>query len=157
MRISSAFPFLTLHNFVFLGNSKQLKMKKFIVLAIAIVAFSSCKQKEEGTTDKEGINKEVAAADDFSPAEVGKIIFEGKGNCIACHNLDSKLIGPSLQDIAKIYKEKNGNIISFLRGESEAIVDPSQYEIMAANLALTKTFTDTELQAIEAYTYSTLK
>jgi cytochrome c len=142
LRISSAFPFLTLHNFVFLGNSKQLKMKKFIVLAIAIVAFSSCKQKEEGTTDKEGINKEVAAADDFSPAEVGKIIFEGKGNCIACH---------------KIYKEKNGNMISFLRGESEAIVDPSQYEIMAANLALTKTFTDTELQAIEAYTYSTLK
>jgi cytochrome c len=48
-------------------------------------------------------------------------------------------------------------MIIFLKGESEAIVDPEQYEVMAANLALTKTFTDTELQAIEAYTYSTLK
>jgi cytochrome c len=64
--------------------------------------------------------------------------FEGKGNCIACHNVDSKLIGPSLQDIAKIYKEKKRNMISFLKGESEAIVDPEQYEVMAANLALTK-------------------
>jgi hypothetical protein len=29
-------------------------------------------------------------------------------------------------------------MISFLKGESEAIVDPEQYEVMAANLALTK-------------------
>jgi cytochrome c len=42
----------------------------------------------------------------ISLQQKGKIIFEGKGNCIACHNVDSKLIGPSLQDIAKIYKEK---------------------------------------------------
>jgi cytochrome c len=68
---------------------------------------------------------------------LGKL-FLGKGNCIACHNVDSKLIGPSLQDIAKIYKEKKRNMISFLKGESEAIVDPEQYEVMAANLALTK-------------------
>jgi cytochrome c len=132
-------------------------MKKFIVLAFAIGVLSSCKNNDDKALEKEGVLKEVAAVADFTPAEVGKIIFEGKGNCIACHNVDSKLIGPSLQDIAKIYKEKNGNMISFLKGESEAIVDPSQYEVMAANLALTKTFTDTELQALEAYTYSTLK
>jgi cytochrome c len=60
--------------------------------------------------------------------------FEGKGNCIACHNVDSKLIGPSLQDIKNIQREKR-NMISFLKGESEAIVDPEQYEVMAANLA----------------------
>jgi cytochrome c len=130
-------------------------MKKFIVLALAIGVLSSCKNNDDKANEK--VKKEVATSDDFSPAEVGKIIFEGKGNCTSCHNIDSKLIGPSLQDIAKIYKEKNGNIISFLKGESEAIVDPEQYEVMAANLALTKTFTDTELQAIEAYTYSTLK
>jgi cytochrome c len=59
----------------------------------------------------------------ISLQQKGKIIFEGKGNCIACHNVDSKLIGPSLQDIAKIYKEKRKYII-FLKGESEAIVDP---------------------------------
>ena len=132
-------------------------MNKFIVLALALVALSSCKDKDDKASEKVEVKKEVAAADDFIPAEVGKIIFEGKGNCTSCHNVDSKLIGPSLQDIAKMYKEKNGNIISFLKGESEAIVDPSQYEVMAANLALTKTFTETELQAIEAYTYSTLK
>jgi cytochrome c551/c552 len=39
----------------------------------------------------------------ISSAEVGKIIFEGK-ECISCH-VDSKL-GPSLQDMPKIYKRK---------------------------------------------------
>jgi cytochrome c len=79
-------------------------MKKFIVLAMAIVAFNSCKQKEEVKSIKEG--KKESQPPMISPAEVGKIIFEGKGNCIACHNVDSKLIGPSLQDIAKNTKRK---------------------------------------------------
>jgi hypothetical protein len=30
------------------------------------------------------------------------------------------------------------------KGESEAIVDPSQYELMKPNLVLTKTFSDEE-------------
>ena len=66
-------------------------------------------------------------------------------------------MGPSLQDIAKIYKEKNGNMVSFLKGEGEAIVDPSQYDLMKPNLELTKTFSDEELKALEAYVYSYLK
>jgi len=84
----------------------------------------------------------------------GKTIFEGKGMCISCHKQDVKLIGPSLQDIAKIYKEKNGNIISFLKGEGEALVDPTQYEVMKTNLAITKTFSDEELKSIELYVNS---
>jgi cytochrome c len=56
-----------------------------------------------------------------------------------------KAIGPSVH-IAKMYKEKNGSIVAFLKGESEAIVDPSQYELMKPNLVLTKTFSDEELR-----------
>jgi cytochrome c len=38
-----------------------------------------------------------------------------------------------LQDIAKIYKDKNADMVSFLKGEGEPIVDPSQYEVMKTN------------------------
>jgi cytochrome c len=48
-------------------------------------------------------------------------------------------------------------MVTFLKGESEAIVDPSQFAVMQANLALTKTFTDKELQSLEAYINSSLK
>jgi cytochrome c len=48
-------------------------------------------------------------------------------------------------------------MISFLKGEGEPIVDPTQYEVMKANFVITKTFSDEELKALEAYVYSTLK
>ena len=55
------------------------------------------------------------------------------------------------------YKDKNGDMVAFLKEESEAIVDPTQYAVMKANFALTKTFSDEELKALEAYVYSHLK
>jgi len=132
-------------------------MKKLALLAIVILAFS-CKKESQESSEKENQNTTVATEDkELAPEELGKVIFEGKGNCVSCHKVDEKLIGPSLQDIAKIYKEKNGNIVTFLKGESEAIVDPSQFAVMQANLALTKTFSDKELQGLEAYIHSNLK
>ena len=91
------------------------------------------------------------------PEDLGKEIFNGKGACIACHKPDVKLVGPSLQDIAKIYKDKNGDMVTFLKGEGEPIVDPTQYALMKPNFVVTKTFSDEELKALEAYVYSHLK
>ena len=131
-------------------------MKKLILLSFALIAFSCKKESQESFRNEEQTT--VATQEkELTPEEIGKVIFEGKGNCTSCHQIDSKTIGPSTQEIAKIYQEKNGNIVTFLKGESEAIVDPSQFALMQANLALTKTFTDKELQSLEAYINSSLK
>lgn len=141
----------------------KTKMKKLLIIAIAFLAFS-CKGKEEDSFGKEDETKksetvvsEGMKAETKTPVELGESIYLGKGTCVACHKVDEKLIGPSLQEIAKIYKEKNGSIVAFLKGKSAAIVDPAQFAAMEPNLALTKTFSDEELQALEAYLYSTLK
>lgn len=127
-------------------------MKK-IILAVAVLAMVSCKNEP-----KESFGKQTETTTEIqTPEALGKEIFEGKGNCIACHQLDQKMIGPSITEIAKIYKDKNGNMVSFLKGEADAIVDPEQFAVMQANLAITKTFSDEELKAIEAYIYSNLK
>jgi cytochrome c len=131
-------------------------MKKIIIIAVAFLAFS-CKKESEESFGKTEEKTETATTEAKSTADLGKEIFEGKGTCATCHKPDVKLIGPSIQDIAKIYKEKNANIITFLKGEGEPIVDPTQYEVMKANFALTKTFSDEELQQLEAYVYSNLK
>lgn len=86
--------------------------------------------------------------------ELGKELFEDKGNCAACHQPDQKVIGPSIREIAKTYKAKNASIVTFLKGNAEPIVDPSQFEVMKTNFAITKAMTDEELQAIEAYMYA---
>jgi cytochrome c len=126
-------------------------MKKAFFL-FAVLAFLSCKKESQ-----EPFGKPETTTEGQTPEALGKEIFEGKGNCVACHQVDQKVIGPSIKEIAKIYKDKKGNMISFLKGEDEAIVDPSQFPVMQANLAITKNFTEEELKAVEAYIYSNLK
>lgn len=123
-------------------------MKK-VFLAVLFTAVVSCKN------DK--------ATESFSGSEenpqlvLGKKLFEGKGTCTACHKPAQKIIGPSIVEIAKIYKEQNADMVAFLKEQAEPIVDPSQYAAMKTNFAITKTMTDEELKAIEAYMYSFLE
>ena len=126
-------------------------MKK-IVFFLSVLTFLSCKKES-----KESFEKPETTAEAQKPEDLGAAIFEGKGACIACHKPDEKLVGPSLHDIAKIYKDKNGDMVSFLKSEAEPIVDPTQFEVMKPNLELTKTFSEEELKALEVYVYSTLK
>ena len=126
-------------------------MKKVIFL-LSVLTLLSCKKESE-----ESFGKPETATEVQKPEDIGAAIFQGKGACVACHKPDVKLVGPSLQDIAKIYKDKNGDMVTFLKGEGEPIVDPTQYEVMKANFAITKTFSVEELKALEAYVYSHLK
>lgn len=119
-------------------------MKKIIFL-IAFSTFLSCKKEPEIVTDIPIESTEPETSN------LGEELFDGKGMCATCHKPDAKVVGPSIKEIASIYKSKKASIALFLQGESEPIVDPSQYEIMKANFAVTKTMTEEELKAIEEY------
>ncbi len=135
-------------------------MKKTLLLLAAIMAFS-CNKKEAEPFGKPSEENETATeiteTEPQTPEALGESIFSGKGNCVTCHNTDEKTVGPSVKEIAKIYKEQKGDMIAFLKGNADAIVDPSQFEVMKTNFAITKAMSDEELKAIEAYFNSTLK
>lgn len=126
-------------------------MKK-VALLVCLILVISCKNENQAT--QEELDPNVVLQ---TPAQLGKSIFEGKGNCAACHKINEMLIGPSIQDIAKIYKEQNGDMISFLKYDAKPIVDPSQYEVMKTNFEITKAMSDKELKGLEAYMYSDFK
>lgn len=135
-------------------NIKNMSKKLVLPILLAgMLTLVSC--KKDGS--EESFGKSETTSEVQKPEDLGKELFNGKGACIACHKPDVKLVGPSLQDIAKIYKEKNGDMVSFLKGEGKPIVDPTQYELMKPNFVITKTFTDQELKALEAYVFSHLK
>lgn len=122
-------------------------MKKILLIALLAIQFS-CKKEPEVVTDvlveeKPNISKEL-----------GKELFEGKGMCFTCHKEDTKIIGPSIKEIASIYTTKKASISMFLQGETDPIVDPSQFEIMKANFEITKNMTEEELKALEEYMLS---
>ncbi|TCN59543.1 cytochrome C552 [Flavobacterium circumlabens] len=133
-------------------------MKKILFLS-AVLALISCKNKStENSIQKptEIYNEGESAKTITTDEALGKEIFEGKGNCTTCHKVNQKLVGPSIEEIAKIYKNKNGDIVTFLKGNADAIVDPSQFAVMKTNFPVTQAMTNEELKALENYIYSNL-
>ncbi len=125
-----------------------------LLTVIALVSCGGNKKEDKFGNPASDEKAATEVATTFPLAEKGKEIFDGKGTCATCHKTDSKLIGPSLQDITKIYKEKNASIATFLKGDEQPIVDPTQFEVMKANFALTKAMTDEERQSLEQYILS---
>ena len=118
-------------------------MKRYLLLLVGIISVACKNEKKE--------NYEPPKHDESALSVSGEELFAGKGTCTACHLPDQKVIGPSITEIAKIYKEKSASIVAFLKEEAEPIVDPSQYEVMKTNFAITKQMSDQELKALEDY------
>ena len=130
----------------------KVYFKLLLTLSIGISSIS-CGEKNETDAMGSPINQAETSVNQ-TPKELGKEIFEGKGMCATCHKADIKTSGPSIKDISKIYTDKKASISLFLQGETDPIVDPSQYEIMKANLEITKAMTEAEVQALETYMLS---
>jgi cytochrome c len=127
---------------------------KFLLIVSIVFSFISCSKKTETETKENPFVSTETETSVLTPEALGKELFEGKGMCATCHKTDVATSGPSIKDISKIYTDKKASISLFLQGESDPIVDPSQYEIMKANLEITKAMTEAEVQALETYMLS---
>jgi cytochrome c len=87
-----------------------------------------------------------------TPVALGESLF-GKGCGLSSSR--SKVIGPSVQDIASIYKAKKG--ILCIPSRRRCANRPSQYEVMKTNFVITKAMSEEELKGLEAYIYSKLQ
>jgi cytochrome c len=119
---------------------------KYSFWILFVLFFTSCKNEP---TPKQPLYPETQT--ELSDLELGKKLFNGQGQCLACHKPTQKVIGPSVQEIVSVYEKNQANMIEFLKGNAEPIVDPSQYPVMKANLEITKKMTQQELEAIVAY------
>lgn len=122
-------------------------MKKLLYL-FGLMAMVSCGSKEAPAEDNFQYEEKL------QPEALGQKIFDSKGNCYSCHKPDMKIVGPSLVEIAKTYKAKNGDMVKFLKEEADPIVDPANYSAMKVNFAITKRMSDEELKALERYILS---
>lgn len=91
-------------------------------------------------------------AQDIS-AQKGKEIFEAKG-CAVCHKDNMDTIGPSLATIARTYLGREIELLSYLRGQGPAIVDPARASVMNPQLVKIRMLFDPEMQALATYMVS---
>lgn len=132
--------------------------KSLAVLALAL-SLTNCGEKKETDAMGNAIEATPEVAPEAEEVEnpqlaLGAELFKGKGTCTACHKADEKTVGPSMKEIAKIYKEKGASVAKFINDEGEPLVDPSQYEVMKANFVITKAMTQEERDALDAYIMS---
>ncbi|KGO87504.1 c-type cytochrome [Flavobacterium suncheonense] len=123
----------------------------FLMLLMATFLLVSCKNEKK---EKAALYPEIKKSPEEVALALGKEIFDGKGMCYSCHKPNQKVIGPSVADIAKIYKEKGASITDFLTEKSGPIVEPTQYSVMKTNFAITKNLPEDELKALETYILS---
>ena len=141
-------------------------MNKIIVFLLlgAVVSFAGCgDEKSEKKSEKITIQpkKETPKTNDVSGDNSaliakGKKLFKDK-TCFTCHMPDTKAIGPSIIEINQIYEDKGADIVAFLKGELEPIVDtdPGQVAVMKANLdGFVKDLSDADLNALKVYMLS---
>ena len=120
---------------------------------IAVLLMCSCK------TDKkisEGVEIDVPERGELSKDSqifLGNRLFSEK-TCITCHAVNRVKKAPSVKEIMAVYREKNGDIVAFLKGKARPIVDTtsSQVNIMKENIdGFLKEISDEELNSISVY------
>ncbi|MGX9987300.1 c-type cytochrome [Soonwooa purpurea] len=96
-------------------------MKKLILTGmLASLVIVSCSKKEatvaeapqqESNVMLEEPTEKAEAAVAMSPEEEGKQLVEGT-DCMSCHKIDSKLVGPSYHDVAAKYTEADIDMLA---------------------------------------------
>ncbi len=113
------------------------------------------KDAAEATTEaaKDAAEGAVDAAKEAVAGVNGEELFQ-KNGCTACHQPTAKTVGPAVNEIAKAYAGKKEDLVKFLKGEGQAIVDAPQFAVMKPNLEITKKMTDDQVAAIADYILS---
>lgn len=84
-------------------------MKKAVVLMVIMVSFSCSKSENSGNKDVL-VKEEVATPKVVNnPIAEGKLLIEGS-DCLGCHKLNERLIGPSYKEIAAKYENTPENV-----------------------------------------------
>ena len=126
---------------------------RLFLFFIGFLVLISCK------TDKKMLNADEEAAPKRSELSIesqlmlGNRLFSEK-TCTTCHAVSTKKKGPSVKAIMNVYREQNGDIVAFLKGEAKPIVDTisAQVDIMQENIdGFLKNVSDEDLKIIANY------
>ncbi len=140
-------------------------MKKiiFIAIGLALIMAASCsspkKDNQKSTEEVQTSSPKPAIAEEKTIQTTsetfgyGQKLYKDKG-CLVCHQLNTKLVGPAVKDIAAAYSGNKAGLTAYLKGEGKSIVDPSRTSVMQPQIAITKALPAEELDAIVDYILS---
>lgn len=89
-------------------------------------------------------------------SEKGAFLFESHG-CNSCHgHASSSSSFPALTELAQAYKGKQKQLILYLEGETDPIVQPEKSGMMRRQLEKTKAMSDSDREAMADFIVESL-
>lgn len=88
---------------------QNLKMKRIIIATILMTMFSCSKSENSGNKDVLVSEPEPAPKVVADPIAEGQSLIEGS-DCLGCHKVEEKMIGPSYKEVAKKYENTPENV-----------------------------------------------
>jgi cytochrome c len=86
--------------------------------------------------------------------EEGASLFKERG-CGACHDRtkDQSVLGlgPSMEQVAEAYEGHEDEMVKFLRGGCDPIIDEARFPIMHGEIVKMKGLSDAEIRALQKY------
>lgn len=116
-----------------------------LTLSAIITSCGSSSSNTEETTTEETTTEEIV--EEATTTISGSDLFTSSG-CVACHQPETKTVGPGINEIAAAYAGNKDGLVKFLNGEGEAIVDPAQAAVMQPQTEVTKKMTAEERNAL---------
>ncbi len=90
-------------------------MKRFFLTSVLglviLVSCSKTKESSETITTPSSQTIKPTVASNLSPEEEGKALLEG-ADCLTCHKIDEKLIGPSYKEISAKYTDADIDLLA---------------------------------------------
>ena len=131
-----------------------IEIMRLFSFFIVFLLISSCKTEKNNNNEADEITvpKRGELSQD-SQIFLGNRLFSEK-TCITCHAVNHVKKGPSIKEIMAVYREKNGDIVAFLKGKAQPIVDTtsSQVTIMRENIeGFLKEISDEEMNSLAFY------
>jgi cytochrome c len=86
-------------------------------------------------------------------AQQGATVFEAQ-RCGTCHKPDMAKAGPSLLEMAKAYQGKEDQLIGYLKGEAEPLIEWGKGSLMKRAIEKTKALSDADRKALADFIIS---
>ncbi|MGA9211265.1 c-type cytochrome [Kaistella sp.] len=90
-------------------------MKKYLIICGVLAAVVACSKKESNPNMDSNVMMEEPVVKTVDSAAAGKseglALIEG-ADCLTCHKVDAKLVGPSYQEVADKYTEADLDMLA---------------------------------------------
>ena len=121
-------------------------MKKTF-LAIAVLAVLAACGGDDKTDETKKVEEVKTVDNSSNPDYIKGLEIVGKSDCLTCHKIDEKNIGPAWRDVANRYAD-SANAIAYL---SKKIIDGGAGVWGEVPMAAHPTFTQADAEAVAKY------